>query len=272
MKSKKKNSLSTLNIQHNKYVMYILLVVAVVNLLMFLQSNHLGSILLFLIIGLASTFYTKNMNIILFSTIVITNLTIFIMAMFGYKEGYEGATGATGAGASGATGSKASGATGTGATGSRASGTMPSSMVGGNTPTGTTGASGPAPSSSNIQSLLNRTISSMNSNPEKFKNEDEDDDDDDEPFKSIEEDIEDSKQIEKKKMDNIKVSKDTEKQIKKLLQGADLKSLDTNELLVQQKGLMDAMKHMDPLIKNVNEMISNLKNSPISSFMGLSNN
>ena len=35
MKSKKKNSLSTLNIQHNKYVMYILLVVAVVNLLMF---------------------------------------------------------------------------------------------------------------------------------------------------------------------------------------------------------------------------------------------
>jgi hypothetical protein len=271
MKSKKKNSLSTLNIQHNKYVMYILLVVAVVNLLMFLQSNHLGSILLFLIIGLASTFYTKNMNIILFSTIVITNLTIFIMAMFGYKEGYEGATGATGA-----TGSKASGATGSkasGATGSKASGTMPSSMVGGNTPTGTTGATGPAPSSSNIQSLLNKTISSMNSNPEKFKNEDEDDDDDDdEPFKSIEEDIEDSKQIEKKKMDNSKISKDTEKQIKKLLQGADLKSLDTNELLVQQKGLMDAMKHMDPLIKNVNEMISNLKNSPISSFMGLSNN
>jgi hypothetical protein len=243
--------------------MYILLVVAVVNLLMFLQSNHLGSILLFLIIGLASTFYTKNMNIILFSTIVITNLTIFIMAMFGYKEGYEGATGATGATGAGATG----------ATGSKASGTMPSSMVGGNTPTGTTGATGPAPSSSNIQSLLNRTISSMNANPEKFKNEDEDDDDDDdEPFKSIEEDIEDSKQIEKKKMDNSKVSKDTEKQIKKLLQGADLKSLDTNELLVQQKGLMDAMKHMDPLIKNVNEMISNLKNSPISSFMGLSNN
>jgi hypothetical protein len=32
---------------------------------------------------------------------------------------------------------------------------------------------------------------------------------------------------------------------------------------------MDAMKNMDPLIKNVNEMINNLKNSPISGFMGL---
>jgi hypothetical protein len=54
-----------------------------------------------------------------------------------------------------------------------------------------------------------------------------------------------------------------------MLKGTNLKNLDTNELIQQQKGLMDAMKNMDPLIKNVNDMITNLKNSPISGFMGL---
>ena len=48
MKSKK-NRKNNLNLQHNKYVMYGLLVVAVINLLMFLQKNYLGSILLFFI-------------------------------------------------------------------------------------------------------------------------------------------------------------------------------------------------------------------------------
>ena len=86
MKSKK-NQKKNLNIQHNKYVMYILLVVAFINLLMFLQNNYLGSILLFFAVGLITTLYTKNMNIILFSTILITNITVFIAKMFGYKEG-----------------------------------------------------------------------------------------------------------------------------------------------------------------------------------------
>jgi len=86
MKSKK-NRKNNLNLQHNKYVMYGLLVVAVINLVMFLQKNYLGSILLFFIVGLITTLYTKNMNIILFSTIIITNLTVFVAKMFGYAEG-----------------------------------------------------------------------------------------------------------------------------------------------------------------------------------------
>ena len=86
MKSKK-NQKNNLNIQHNKYVMYFLLVLAVINLLMFLQNNYLGSILLFLVVGLLTTLYTKNMNIILFSTILITNITVFVAKMFGYTEG-----------------------------------------------------------------------------------------------------------------------------------------------------------------------------------------
>jgi hypothetical protein len=95
-----------------------------------------------------------------------------------------------------------------------------------------------------------------------------DDSDDEEQFKNIKEDIAESEALTKSLRKN-NISKDTEKEIKKMLKGTDLKNLDTNELIQQQKGLMDAMKNMDPLIKNVNDMITNLKNSPISSFMGL---
>ena len=103
--------------------------------------------------------------------------------------------------------------------------------------------------------------------PMKNKNEEEDDDDD-EGFKTIQEDIEESEKLNKSLRTN-KIPKDAEKEIKKLLNGTDIKNLNTNELIEQQKGLMDAMKNMDPLIKSVNEMINNLKNSPISGFMGL---
>ena len=101
----------------------------------------------------------------------------------------------------------------------------------------------------------------------KNKNEEEDDDDD-EGFKTIQEDIEESEKLNKSLRTN-NIPKDAEKEIKKLLNGTDIKNLNTNELIEQQKGLMDAMKNMDPLIKSVNEMIKNLKNSPISGFMGL---
>ena len=283
MKSKKSQK-KNFNIEHNKYVMYILLVVAIINLLMYLQKNYLGSILLFLVIGLLTTLYTKNMNIILFSTIVITNIILFVGKMFGYVEefelegkkvknikckdsdgkktelkmitqpifaisdGDEGFVGSRGGkilqegytekikeGNTGATGA-------TGATGTR-------SRSGGGTS-----------ANNNIQQLMDKAM-------ENYQDAD-DDDDDGEGFKSLKEDIEESNALSKNLKKN-NIPKGTEKEIKRLLGGADIKSLNTNELLEQQKGLMDAMKNMDPLIKNVNEMINNLKNSPISGFMGL---
>lgn len=270
MKSKK-NQKKNLNIQHNKYVMYILLVVAFINLLMFLQNNYLGSILLFFAVGLITTLYTKNMNIILFSTILITNITVFIAKMFGYKEGLLGSS----------------------AQHLKCRDkdnkkfklkviTEPVFVKDDEDEDGFVGSRGGA----DIQQLTGdafkegyagNTKEGMKKGKKKGKKpptkepmtvDDDEEDDEGEGFKSIKEDIAESDNLTKSLRKN-NISKDTEKEIKKMLKGTDLKNLDTNELIQQQKGLMDAMKNMDPLIKNVNDMITNLKNSPISSFMGL---
>lgn len=302
MKSKK-NRKNNLNLQHNKYVMYGLLVVAVINLVMFLQKNYLGSILLFFIVGLITTLYTKNMNIILFSTIIITNITVFVAKMFGYAEGMGPLTNKNDKPikCKGGDGKKTNlkmvnqplfaitksnkdddDDDDEGFTGFRGGAESILSLTGkafkegyaGKKKEGNTGMkkekkeeeeprkplTKPPPPKSPVKETM------QNKKPKPM--EDEEGDDDDEGFKSIKEDIVESENLTKSLRKN-NISKETEKEIKKMLKGTDIKNLNTNELIEQQKGLMDAMKNMDPLIKSVNEMIKNLKDSPISGFMGL---
>ena len=288
MKSKKnrKNNLS-LSLQHNKYVMYILLVAAVINLLMYLQKNYLGSILLFFAVGLITTLYTKNMNIILFSTIIITNLTVFVAKMFGYKEGavgdMEGGAGSKKMwvkplGQIYVEGKKPKDDEEENFIGFRGGAKSIDQLTGEAFQEGYAGkkegnpemkkkssTKSPPPSTTPPPQL---TKPKPPKPPKPTPMADDEDDEDEEQFKNIKEDIAESEALTKSLRKN-NISKDTEKEIKKMLKGTDLKNLDTNELIQQQKGLMDAMKNMDPLIKNVNDMITNLKNSPISSFMGL---
>lgn len=298
MKTKsKKNRKNNLNLQHNKYVMYILLVAAVINLLMYLQKNYLGSILLFFAVGLITSLYSKNMNIILFSTIIITNLTVFVIKMFGYKEGLsltnkdevplkcKSGDGKTSyfkrLTAETFVKTKKPDDDEDNFVGSRGGAKEIGQLTGEAFKEGYAGKKEgntemkkkakkeeeEEPKKPLPKPTVKETMG--NKNPKPMANEeDEDDDDEDEGFKSIKEDIAESETLTKSLRKN-NISKDTEKEIKKMLKGTDLKNLDTNELIQQQKGLMDAMKNMDPLIKNVNDMITNLKNSPISSFMGL---
>jgi hypothetical protein len=306
MKSKK-NRKNNFNLQNNKYVMYALLVVAIINLLMFLQKNYLGSILLFFIVGLITTLYTKNMNIILFSTIIITNLTVFVIKMFGYKEGLGSLTNKNDKPikCKGGDGKKTNlkmvnqplfaiakskdddDDDDEGFIGFRGGAESIYSLTGkafkegyaGKKKEGNTGMKKekkeeeeprkplpkPLPKPPLKKPPIKETM--INKKPKPMED-DEDDEDDDEGFKSIKEDIAESDSLTKSLRKN-NISKETEKEIKKMLKGTDIKNLNTNELIEQQKGLMDAMKNMDPLIKSVNEMIKNLKDSPISGFMGL---
>lgn len=301
MKTKsKKNRKNNLSLQHNKYVMYILLVAAVINLLMYLQKNYLGSILLFFAVGLITTLYTKNMNIILFSTIIITNLTIFVAKMFGYTEGLGPLTNKDDKpvkckGGDGKTTylklvnqhvfaktkppkNDDEDDEGEGFIGFRGGAESIHSLTG---KAFQEGYAGKKEGNTEMKKkkeekekepkkqLVKETMKNKKPNQTgAIDEEEEDDEDDDDNFKNIKEDIAESEALTKSLRKN-NISKDTEKEIKKMLKGTDLKNLDTNELIQQQKGLMDAMKNMDPLIKNVNDMITNLKNSPISGFMGL---
>jgi hypothetical protein len=304
MKSKK-NQKNTLNIQHNKYVMYILLIVAVINLLMFLQYNYLGSILLFLVVGLLTTLYTKNMNIILFSTILITNITVFIAKMFGYAEGMGPLTSKDDKPLKCKDGDgkttnlkmvnqalfavtkkkKDDDEDDEGFIGYRGGARSLDAITNDAFTDGYSYKEGykgnrdkdKEDDKEDDEKKKKLTHTTLPTKPpttqptkqkEPMKNKNEEDDDEDEGFKTIQEDIEESEKLNKSLRTN-KIPKDAEKEIKKLLNGTDIKNLNTNELIEQQKGLMDAMKNMDPLIKSVNEMINNLKNSPISGFMGL---
>jgi hypothetical protein len=274
--------------------MYILLVAAVINLLMYLQKNYLGSILLFFAVGLITTLYTKNMNIILFSTIIITNITVFVAKMFGYAEGMGPLTNKDDKpikckGGDGKTThlklvnqqlfaktkkkNDDEEAVDEEFIGFRGGAEEIHSLTGkafkegyagkkeGNTEMKKKSSTKPPPPSTKPPPPSTKP-------KQKPMDEEGHDDEEEEQFKNIKEDIAESEALTKSLRKN-NISKDTEKEIKKMLKGTDLKNLDTNELIQQQKGLMDAMKNMDPLIKNVNDMITNLKNSPISSFMGL---
>jgi flagellin-like hook-associated protein FlgL len=225
------------------------------------------------------------MNIILFSTIIITNLTIFVAKMFGYKEGLipKSAT-VKHLKCKDKDGNKATIKLATvplflraadaeepedeGFIGFRGGAESIHSLTG---KAFQEGYAGKKEGNTEMKKKKEEKETMKNKKPNQtgaIDEEEEDDEDDDDNFKNIKEDIAESEALTKSLRKN-NISKDTEKEIKKMLKGTDLKNLDTNELIQQQKGLMDAMKNMDPLIKNVNDMITNLKNSPISGFMGL---
>jgi len=60
----------------NEVLLYLLLVAAVFNLLAYLQNNNMVAVVIFLVIGYATTLYTKNMSVVLLTTIIVTNLLV----------------------------------------------------------------------------------------------------------------------------------------------------------------------------------------------------
>ena len=79
----------------NKYVLYFLLIVALVNVIGYLQVNNLDSLGLFVVSGLLASFFTKNMIVILAIAIAMgmcktcTNYFSLGRALEGFKEGAD---------------------------------------------------------------------------------------------------------------------------------------------------------------------------------------
>ena len=72
----------------NKYVLYVLLVVAIVNVLGYLAIQDYNSLALFVVIGLLSTYFSKNMAVNLLSAIVVTSfVAVNDKVLEGFKEG-----------------------------------------------------------------------------------------------------------------------------------------------------------------------------------------
>ena len=72
----------------NKHVLYVLLVVAIVNVLGYLAIQDYNSLALFVVIGLLSTYFSKNMAVNLLSAIVVTSfVAVNDKVLEGFEEG-----------------------------------------------------------------------------------------------------------------------------------------------------------------------------------------
>jgi hypothetical protein len=84
------NAMFTKNILSSKVVLYFLLLLAISNLFYFSIDKDTVSICIFFIIGFITSFFNKNMVIILLITIAITNILKNGTNIVSYNEGMCG--------------------------------------------------------------------------------------------------------------------------------------------------------------------------------------
>lgn len=88
MKSKTKNNLGPLkNLVNNKYVLYVVSLIALLDIIGFILRQEFSSVLLFYLVGMITFYYTKNMTIVLAVPLFVTSLVYFLKKAFNMKEG-----------------------------------------------------------------------------------------------------------------------------------------------------------------------------------------
>tara|TARA_Y100000768_G_C23935705_1_gene662451 strand:+ start:821 stop:1438 length:618 start_codon:yes stop_codon:yes gene_type:complete len=73
----------------NKTFLYFVLFIAVVNLFGYLMMRQLEIVMLFALVGFLTTYFSKNMVIVLLTTIVVTNLFAGSKLNINFREGLE---------------------------------------------------------------------------------------------------------------------------------------------------------------------------------------
>ena len=236
-------------ITHNEIAMYLLLAVAVLNLLTYLQYNYLGGIIIFFFISLLSTHYTKNMVIILASSILITNLLVSLgfLSSLGLKEGLK-----------------------------NKDKDKKLDEESENEESEKEEEEKEKKQKEEKEEKEKQKEEKQKKVVEKESDEDDDNDDNDDDdsnktgFKNLKEEEYDSISITNNNISQEKMMKEVQGQMNKLL-GANNgnQNFDTNTILQQQKELMKAMENMKPLMDGANKMIGGLASSPIGGMLGL---
>ena len=62
------------NILHNRFILYFILIVSILNIIGFATSGNLLSPVIFVLVGFLTTFFSKNMLVILMVSLLITNI------------------------------------------------------------------------------------------------------------------------------------------------------------------------------------------------------
>ena len=88
MKFSLKNVLQFQPLLKSKLVLYLFLFIALFEIIHFGTKQNVNGILLIFLIGFLTSFFSKNMIIILFSAIVFTNMIVY-GAQMKYREGFD---------------------------------------------------------------------------------------------------------------------------------------------------------------------------------------
>jgi len=84
-----KNNIGLSKLLESKFVLYLLVLIAIVNIYSYAMEDEPVYAGIMVIVGFLSTFFNKNMIVIIFTSIAITNLVRFGMEQYN-KEGFTG--------------------------------------------------------------------------------------------------------------------------------------------------------------------------------------
>lgn len=260
-------------ITHSELALYLLLGLAFFNLLSYLQYNYLGAIVIFLVVGLLTSHYTKNMVVVLGVTILVTNLLVGIgfLKNLKFKEGFR----------EGATGDDSDKEDKDSSDDEEDISNLKSKLSddeGKISKMKTDMSNLKNKEKTDMSNLKDKEKTDMSNMKKKLSDDekqikklvsksksDDSDDDSNEGFLVDYEDIE----LKNKNKKYAQAMGGAQLQMGKLLGKNGVQNLDTTELLKQQKDLMQAMKNMQPLIDGANNMFSKIGGSPIAKMLGM---
>jgi hypothetical protein len=257
---------------HNEIALYLLLGIALVNLLTYLQYNYLGGVIIFLIVGVLTSHFTKNMVIVLAATILITNILVSfgILSNLGVKEGLDNKDNTK---TNNDTDDESCSSNKDCKNGMYCD--MRSKKCVGKdmddddaidlTETSVVDIRDPSTPKVKTQSPAPPPAPTPSSpppapTPQPTKS----------GFKNFDEDDEETVTISKRSQKHNNIMNEAQNNLKQLLGGTGTQNLDTAELLKQQKQLMEAMQGMQPIIDSANGMINKMGNSPLGKMLGIS--
>jgi hypothetical protein len=243
---------------NDKNVLYIVAFLAIMNFFGYIILRDSYALLIFLSIGFISTYFSKNMTVVLLSTLILTNfITVLSRNFIVNKEGFDATAATEAKDASATAATEATDATATAAADTDATAT--SATTGMKKPAAITGAGG---SSNKMSKKVAASASSMTAAvPTGKKNATTTkepmtelspaslDDDDDLPVNNR---VDYAKTLEKA-YDNLEnlVGKD----------GVNGLTSQTNVLMEQQEKLMENMKSMEPLLKTAQSYLDKFESS-----------
>ena len=85
----KKRGFFSTNWIYNKTVLYVIFVIALTNLFVLFQQEDIFSILFFLLVGFLTSFFSKNMVVILCICLFFTNILKYGRSAAGHREGFD---------------------------------------------------------------------------------------------------------------------------------------------------------------------------------------